>query len=80
MIQAEDFQKSQLQLVPGVLTVIGPQPKKAITELKVSAPERVLNSGEITLSVSQVLVGTAVALGSITLFIWALVKLWLFGR
>jgi uncharacterized protein (DUF2336 family) len=71
MIHAEDFRK---QLAPVILTA---RAKEAVA---VSARERVSSPGGITLSVSQVLLAVAIAIGSLSLFIWALVKLWLFGR
>jgi hypothetical protein len=80
MIHAEDFRENPLQLAPAVLTGLGPLPKEATTGLKVSVTERVSDRGELTLSGSHVLLGVAVAMGSLSLFIWALVRLWLFGR
>lgn len=44
--------------------------------LSTDAPKR----HEITLSGSQLMIGVGSALGSIFLFVWALTRLWLFGR
>jgi hypothetical protein len=51
-----------------------------MADLKLVVGEQAADPGEVTLSVPQVLLGFGVALGSLSLFIWALVKLWLFGR
>lgn len=80
MIHAEELPKNQLQLAPVVLTVMGERAKDTVVERNRAAREQVGNPSEISLSVSHVLLVAAVAMGSITLFIWALVKLWLFGR
>ena len=46
---------------------------------RVLATERALEPYEIELSISQLLVGFASAVGSLGFFIWALIRLWLFG-
>ena len=46
---------------------------------RVAVTERALEPYEIELSISQVLVGFASAVGSLGFFIWALIRLWLFG-
>jgi len=44
----------------------------------VAVTERALEPYQIELSISQVLVGFASAVGSLGFFIWALIRLWLF--
>lgn len=46
---------------------------------RVAVTERALEPYQIELSIPQVLLGFASAVGSLGFFIWALVRLWLFG-
>ena len=80
MIRAENFPQNEFQLAPAVVTGIGTQAKEPIAELKLVAREQAADPGEIALSIPQVLLGFGVAMGSVSVFIWALIKLWLFGR
>ena len=80
MIHAENFPQNELQLAPAVLASIGTPAAEPMADLKLVVGEQAADPGEVTLSVPQVLLGFGVALGSLSLFIWALVKLWLFGR
>ena len=45
-----------------------------------AAAGRALKPYEINLSVSQVLLGLLTGVGAVSLFVWALVRLWLFGQ
>ena len=80
MMHAENFSQNQLQLAPVVLTSTGAQAKTPMVDLKLVARERAADPGQITLSLPKVLLGFGVAMGSVSVFIWALIKLWLFGR
>jgi hypothetical protein len=80
MIHAEHFPQNELELAPAVLTSIRTQAAEPMVELKLVAREQAGNPGGITLSIAQVLLGLGIATGSLSVFIWALIKLWLFGR
>ena len=80
MIHAENFPQNNLQLAPAVLTRIGTQAAELKVDLKLVARAQAADPGEITLSIPQVLLGFGVAMGSVSVFIWAVIKLWLFGR
>lgn len=80
MIRAEDFPQNELQLAPVVLTHIGTQAREPMADLKLVAREQSAVPDQLTLSMPQVLLGFGVAMGSVSVFIWALIKLWLFGR
>lgn len=80
MIHAENFPQNELQLAPVVLTSIRTQGAQPMADLKLVAREQAADPGQITLSIPQVLLGFGIAMGSVSVFIWALIKLWLFGR
>lgn len=79
MLQVEEAQSgTQMEFPLAVLEGLRPPVEQANDELPVT--ERALRPYEISLSGSQVLLGSATALGSIGPLVWALVKLWLFGH
>jgi hypothetical protein len=80
MIHAENFPQNELQLAPVVLSRVGTQAAEPMADLKLVAREHTADPGELTLSIPQVLLGFGVATASLSVFIWALVKLWLFER
>jgi hypothetical protein len=72
---------SQVQFSPTALSVAGLQlpvaneTKDSAFGIRTAAAVRSVN-----LSGSQILLGSVSALGSMGLFVWTLVKLWLFGH
>lgn len=79
MIHAHEFQKSPLPFAPAGLSVVD-GPHNVVSNQNLPAPVLIPRTGAITLSFPQILFGFAAAMGSIMLFIWAVVRLWLFGR
>ena len=84
MLGSDEVRKngSKIQFSLAALSVAGPQLPPVASETKEStfgirtaAPVRSVN-----LSGSQILLGSVSAFGSMGLFVWALVKLWLFGQ
>ena len=78
MLHADELQKGQNQ-IPFPLALLGvrmPQAKSA--KITSSTMEHAVQPYEVQVSGSQVLIGLVSALGSLSLFLWAL-KLWLFG-
>ena len=56
------------------------QPRAGAINRDLSVNEPALRPFELNLSGSPLLLGLTAALGSMSLFVWALVRLWLFGR
>jgi hypothetical protein len=73
--------RSQIQFSPTALSVAGLQmpvaneTKESEFRIRTAAAVRSVN-----LSASNILLGSVSALGSMGLFVWTLVKLWLFGH
>jgi len=83
MLHANEVRKGQEQIQFSLAALEGArlQPRPVTIHRQASAAaQRALKPYEINLSVSQVLLGLATAAGSLSLFVWALVRLWLFGR
>jgi hypothetical protein len=72
---------SQIQFSPTALSVaelqlpVANETKDSVFRIRTAAAVRSVN-----LSDSQILLGSVSALGSMGLFVWTLVKLWLFGH
>ena len=79
MLHADELQKSQNQ-IPFPLALLEsvrmPQAKSA--KITSSTMEHAVQPYEVQVSGSQVLIGLVSALGSLSLFLWAL-RLWLLG-
>jgi hypothetical protein len=83
MLSSYEVRKSgsQIQFSPTALSVAGLQlpvaneTKESTFGIRTAAAVRSVN-----LSGSQILLGSVSALGSMGLFVWTLVKLWLFGH
>lgn len=83
MLGSDEVRKrgGQIQFCPGALSVAGPrllvasEPKKSKFRIRTATAVRSVN-----VVGSQVLPQSVSALGSIGLFVWAFVKLWLFGH
>jgi len=84
MLQANEIRKGeeQIQFSLAVLEGARLQRRPAAIRRRTSAAaaERALKPYEINLSLAQVLLGLVTGVGSVSLFVWALVRLWLFGR
>lgn len=82
MLQAEDTRNGQAQ-IPFSLTVLEGEPPRPGTKSanpNFSVAQAASRAYEVNLSGAQVLLGSAVVLGSIASFLWVLVRLWAFGR
>jgi hypothetical protein len=83
MLGSNEVRKSggQTQFSPAALSVVRLQlpvasdTNKSKFSIRTAAAVRSLN-----VSSSQILLGSVSALGSMGVFVWALVKLWLFGH
>jgi hypothetical protein len=84
MLHANEIRKGQEQIQFSLAVLEGPrlQPRPVPLSRQTSAiaAQRALKPYEINLSVSQVLIGLVAGVGSLSLFVWALVRLWLFAR
>jgi hypothetical protein len=84
MLHANEIRKGQEQIQFSLAVLEGArlQPRPGAVNRQPSAvtAEHALEPYEINLSVSQVLIGLVAGVGSLGLFVWALVRLWLFGR
>jgi hypothetical protein len=83
MFDSNEVQKNggQIQFSPAVLNIRRLQLPPASNTKKNAF--RIRTAGvvrSVNLSGAQILVGSVSALGSMGLFVWALVKLWLFGH
>jgi hypothetical protein len=84
MLHANEIRKGQEQIQFSLVVLEGarlqPRPVAVDRQPSAIAAQRALKPYEIDLSVSQVLIGLVAGVGSLSLFIWALVRLWLIGR
>jgi hypothetical protein len=84
MLHVNEIRKGQEQ-IQFTLAALGgarlqPRPVTVNRQTPAIAAQRALKAYEINLSVAQVLVWLIAGVGSLSLFVWALVRLWLFGR
>lgn len=84
MLQANEIRKGQEQIQFSLAVLedarLQPHPVTLNRQIPTVAVENALKPYEINLAVSQVLLGLVAGVGSLSLFVWALVRLWLFGR
>jgi hypothetical protein len=81
MLRANELRKGQDQIQFSLAVLesarLQPRPMRTYQNFRVAA--RAIRPNEINLSGSQLLLGAVTALGSAGLFLWALIRLWLFG-
>jgi hypothetical protein len=84
MLHANEIRKGQEQIQFSLAVLEGarlqPRPVAINRQTSPAVVQRAVKPYEINLSVSQVLLALVTATTSIGLFVWALVRLWLFGR
>lgn len=82
MLHTDEILKGQDQIQYSLAIPNDAQMEAKLRTVKQTASisERALEPYEIQLSGSQVLTALASALGTVGLLVWAIVRLWLFGR
>lgn len=80
MLQTEGFRNGDAQIPFSVAVLEGTRPRVKQANHNFPAAEGALRPYEVHLSGRQVLLGSTAALGSVAMFMWVLIKLWLFGR
>ena len=84
MLHANEIRKGQEQIQFSLAVLEGarlqPRPIAVNRQTSAIAAQSALKPYEINLSISQVLLALAAGVGSLSVFVWALVRLWLFGR